>query len=300
MRHRVFWVVTVILALAFLTSIFEEASAVEVKVESAPIEIPFASDEGVPVAKVTINGKGPYAFIIDTGEEHLAVISPKLAAELGLPRAGTGETIDPTNNQKIVGPMFRATSLEVGGFRADNIEMFGLDAGVEGILGLPLFAAYLCEFQPAAGVIVLTKSELGSGNDRDIFDYTTPLGIPDFAMSVGGHARRVHPDAGNPGGLWIPRELTAGMEWLSPPVEIGKAGTIANTFSIFEGRLKSDLYLGKYVFKQPYVLVSEGNDHLNFGFRLFKQFQSITFDQKNHRVRFTRKNEVIELPQDRG
>ncbi|MBZ5720415.1 MAG: retroviral-like aspartic protease family protein [Acidobacteriia bacterium] len=264
--------------------------------EASAVEIPFTSDNGVPMVKVMVNGKGPYTFIVDTGEEHLAVINPKIAKDLGLPQVGMGETSDPTNNQKLQAPMFLAAGLEFGGFKAEKVEMFGLDVGLDGVVGLPIFREYLCEFQPASNRIVLRRASLPASNGQDIFSYTTPIGIPDMEMIIAGKALRVHVDAGNPIQMSFPKSMTAGFEWASAPEKIGEAGTIANRFSIFEGRLKTDLHLGRYVFRQPYVVVSDINGtHANFGFGFFKLFQSVSFDQKNRRVRFERDGAAIQI-----
>src|SRR5579872_2774643 len=63
------------------------------------LTVPFSANRGVPMVKVMVDGQGPYTFIFDTGEEHLGSISPKLAAELHLPKVGMGGTSDPTNGR---------------------------------------------------------------------------------------------------------------------------------------------------------------------------------------------------------
>ena len=247
------------------------------------------------MVKVMVNGKGPYTFIVDTGEEHLAVISPKIAKELGLPRVGMGETSDPTNNKKLHAPMFQAAKVEFGGFNAEQVQMFGLDVGFDGVIGLPIFKEYLCEFHASQNRIVLHRASLPASNGQDIFSYTTPIGIPDMEVPIAGKAVRVHPDSGNPGTISFPRSMLSGFEWASAPRKIGEAGTIANKFSIYEGQLKSDLHLGRFVFQKPYVVVSDiDGTHANFGFGLFKLFRSVSFDQKNRRIRFENDAEVIQ------
>jgi hypothetical protein len=268
--------------------------------ESSPdIEIPFNSDNGVAMVKVMVNGRGPYTFIVDTGEEHLAVISPKIAKELGLPQVGMGETSDPTNNKKLHAPMFQAATLEFGGFKSQRVQMFGLDVGFDGVIGLPIFKDYLCEVHAGEKRIVLRRASLPASNGRDIFSYTTPIGIPDMEMSIAGKAVRVHPDAGNPERISLPKSLTSDFQWTSSPVKIGEAGTIANRFSIYQGQLKTDLHLGRFVFQQPYVVVSDvGGTHANFGFGLFQLFRAVSFDQKNQRIRFENDEDVIQIGPD--
>ena len=48
---------------------------------------PMIERYGKPYVMVTINGKGPYRFVIDTGTGADAFVSPELADELKLPTA---------------------------------------------------------------------------------------------------------------------------------------------------------------------------------------------------------------------
>ena len=297
-RH-VFWVVLwLISAVASMTIVLSVPATATQPTESSPpaLEIPFDSDHGVPMVKVWVNGKGPFSFIVDTGEEHMGVISPKIANELKLPQVGMGKTSDPTNGHEVQGPMFQTATLEFAEFKSEKVQLFGVDAGVDGVIGLPIFREYLCEFQPANQRILLRRASLPETNGKDIFAYTAPEGIPDMGMAIAGKSVRVHPDSGNPGTISLPKKLGAGLEWAAPPVKVGEAGTIANKFSIFEGQVKTDLRLGQFVFPQPYIVVNDfSGTHANFGFGLFRLFRSVSFDQQNLRVRFESDKTTIKI-----
>jgi len=51
---------------------------------------------GRPYVMVTINGKGPFRFIVDTGTGGDAIITSELAQQLDLPLAGQARLNDPT------------------------------------------------------------------------------------------------------------------------------------------------------------------------------------------------------------
>jgi len=56
------------------------------RADTCPAEVPFAQPwPGAVVVPVTLNGMGPYSFLIDTGSSHTAV-SSRLAAQLEAPR----------------------------------------------------------------------------------------------------------------------------------------------------------------------------------------------------------------------
>jgi hypothetical protein len=297
-RHVFLFMLWLISAVAIVMLILAAPARAAQPAETSPfaLEIPFDSDHGVPIVKVWVNGKGPFAFIVDTGEEHMGVISPKIANELKLPQVGTGKTSDPTNGHEVDGPMFETATLEFAGFKSEKVQLFGIDAGVDGVIGLPMFREYLSEFQPANKRIVLRRASLPESNGKDIFTYTAPEGIPDMEMSIAGRPVRVHPDSGNPGTISLPKKLGAGLDWVAPPVKVGEAGTIANKFDIFEGQVKTDLRLGQFVFPHPYLVVNDfSGTHANFGFGLFKLFRSVSFDQQHLRVRFESDKNTIQI-----
>src|ERR1700736_1220338 len=57
-----------------------DAAAIRNGAHSAPLEL----RHGIPVVKVTVNGRGPFRFIVDTGTSVDAIVTPALAGELGL------------------------------------------------------------------------------------------------------------------------------------------------------------------------------------------------------------------------
>ncbi len=89
---------------------------------------------------VLINGKGPYRFIVDSGATR-TVISSRLAAELGLPSAGTVPLHSVGGESEV--PAVQIDNLYVGALPAKAIVAPVLDEanlGGEGILGIDTLA----------------------------------------------------------------------------------------------------------------------------------------------------------------
>jgi len=89
---------------------------------------------------VLIDGKGPFRFIVDSGATR-TVISSRLAAELGLPSAGTVPLHSVGGESEV--PAVRIASLYVGALPAKQIVAPVLDEanlGGEGILGIDTLA----------------------------------------------------------------------------------------------------------------------------------------------------------------
>jgi predicted aspartyl protease len=92
---------------------------------------------GRVVAPVTVNGQGPFRFIVDTGANRSAV-SSELAARLGLAPAGTDEVH--SVHGVSVAPVVRVDRLQYGGvsLNAAALPMLGGNvlAGEHGLLGV--------------------------------------------------------------------------------------------------------------------------------------------------------------------
>ncbi|WP_395644935.1 retroviral-like aspartic protease family protein [Terricaulis sp.] len=91
---------------------------------------------GRMVAGVTVNGRGPYRFIVDTGANR-SVISAGLAAELGLVSHGAGEVH--SVHGVTTAPLVRVERLQYGDMQLQNEELPLLQgavlAGEAGLLG---------------------------------------------------------------------------------------------------------------------------------------------------------------------
>jgi predicted aspartyl protease len=98
---------------------------------------PAAHDgQGRLVAPVTVNGQGPFRFIVDTGANR-SVLSRRLAAQLGLVPTGVG-TVHSIDNVSQA-PLAPITSLRYGALDLPSAPMPLLDgpvlAGEQGLLG---------------------------------------------------------------------------------------------------------------------------------------------------------------------
>lgn len=92
---------------------------------------------GRMVAPVTVNGQGPYRFIVDTGANR-SVLSQALATELGLSPIGTGEVH--SVHGVTVAPLVNVTSLSYGALPLPSEALPLLQgavlAGEQGLLGV--------------------------------------------------------------------------------------------------------------------------------------------------------------------
>ncbi len=96
---------------------------------------------GRPTAKVTINGAGPYDFLVDTGA-NTSVVAMRHVQALGAPLVGMTIVNGTTGSAEL--PMARIASLSTGAVKSANIEVAVLpDKALlrqDGILGGDVFA----------------------------------------------------------------------------------------------------------------------------------------------------------------
>jgi predicted aspartyl protease len=92
---------------------------------------------GRVVAPVSVNGQGPFRFIVDTGANR-SVVSQALAEQLGLPLNGSGEVH--SVHGVTVAPLVQVGSLEYGQLSLSTAAMPMLQgavlAGEHGLLGV--------------------------------------------------------------------------------------------------------------------------------------------------------------------
>lgn len=192
----------------------------------------------IPVVEVTIGGKGPYRFAIDTGAQGHGRISPALAEELGLPKVGEVGTPAP-GGAVATRPVYGATEVSVGAVSFKNVDLVAL-SGVRGPAG---------EWDGILGneLIQLLPLTLDYGNARARFggpglSEGLPIrfdsGIPVLPLEIAGQKFAVHFDSGNgAGGLFLDEAAAKELPLAGEPVERGRGRTSFGDFAIMEAPL---------------------------------------------------------------
>lgn len=106
-------------------------------------------DDPLLLVPVTVNGRGPYDFVVDTGASHV-VIDTALADELGLPRQnthaghGAGGPITAVETELAELCVARACAVDLAAVITD-LSAVSRAAGVliHGVLGYPFLSRYV-------------------------------------------------------------------------------------------------------------------------------------------------------------
>jgi predicted aspartyl protease len=245
---------------------------------------------GKPYVMVTINGRGPFRFVIDTGTGGDALVTPELAAELGLPSVGQATLSDPSGQGGKKVRILQIDSLNLAGVEFTNIRAvehsFFSEAGTaQGLLGFTLFKSYLLTLDFPARRVRLATGSLTADGEKSVLPFRLQAGVPVARLKVDGlEPVEAQLDSGG-GGLVLPEQLAARLKYDVAPVAYAEGQSICTKFEIKAARLGSDVKLGRYTFTHPVIEIHPAFPLVNFGSPPMQMF-SITFDQKSLLVRF--------------
>jgi Aspartyl protease len=263
--------------------------------DSPVAAVPMQFNGPMPVVEVMINGKGPFHFTIDTGAQMQAVVDSSVITQLNLQPNGQVRGGDPSGQNARVFDTVLLDSLSLGGVKFRNVTVLSQEPRmgpnaprVDGVLGFSLFSEYLLTLDYPRKQLRLSRGELPAANGADILPFENPRVIPVVEVSIGNSKMKAHIDSGNiVGGFILPTKLVDKLALASQPITVGRARTVSNEVEIKEARLSGTIRLGGFEFRQPTITFPSIADEVNIGLKTLRDF-SVTFDQKNKRVKFQR------------
>lgn len=199
----------------------------------------------IPVVEVTIGGKGPYRFAIDTGAQGHGRISTALAEELGLPKVG--EVGAPAPGGTVAArTVYGASEVSIGGVSFKNVDLVALSAvrgpAVEwdGILGNELI-----DLMPLTLDYGNARARFGGPGLSEGLPIRFDSGIPVLPVVIAGKEFTVHFDSGNAaGGLFLDEAEAKALPLAGEPVARGTARTSFGDFPIMEAPLTISATVG--------------------------------------------------------
>jgi predicted aspartyl protease len=251
-----------------------------------------------PFVMVTINGKGPFRFIVDTGTGGEAFITPSLAEQLDLPHVGQARLSDPSGKGSRRVPIVLLQSLQLAGVEFKGVkaavhELSDSDGRCQGLLGFVLFREYLLTLDYPNRQLRLTSGELAPDGEQSVLPFRMPDNIPVVSLLVGGARVEAQIDSGGTG-LSLPEEVASRMRFASDPASFSNSHSLSTRFEVKGATLSSDIQLGAYTFKNPFIEINPAFPLANFGSCPMKHF-AITFDQKKNLIRFDSRQQTQHL-----
>ncbi len=247
--------------------------------------------KGYFLVEATLEGLGPYVFMLDTGADCM-LVSPEIARRLSHQVETSTNSVRGANGEIATSPgVLRVNSLEIGSARLRGFEALVMDVDelanalgkhIDGVLGLPLFADCLLTLDYGTEQVWLSHGSLEPVDHREILPLK-PESIGEIDADLGGQTITFKIDSGFSREIGLPSSL--GLDFIRGPDRGSEIVTITGTHPQLEGILADDLYLGHHVIRYPSVAINGGSAKL--GSDLLRRF-AITFDQQNHRVQFAR------------
>lgn len=242
----------------------------------------------IPVVEVTIGGKGPYKFAIDTGAQGAGRISTALAEELRLPKVGEVGTPAP-GGEVATRPIYGAPEVSVGEVSFKNIDLVamarvrGPQGEWDGILGNELIALL-----PLTLDYGNSRARFGGPGLSEGLPITFDHGIPVLPIEVAGQKFKVHFDSGNgTGGLFLDEAVAKGLPLAGEPVARGTARTSFGDFPIIEAPLTISVTVGGTPLSLNAIGWPSPRPGGNLGSRAMAGL-SATFDAKSELARVER------------
>jgi len=260
---------------------------------------------GKPYVMVTIDGHGPFRFVIDTGTGADALVTPALAEQLGLPEVGHVKLSDPSGQGGKRVPAVLMKTLGLAGVQFSNVRAaesgFFTDSGFcEGLLGFTLFRDFLLTLDFPNRKVTLAVGALTPDGGKTVLPIRMPQGVPIATLKVDG-LKPVDAQLDSGGwGLILPESLASQLKYDVVPVAFASGQSVATCFTLKAAKLASDVKIGRYTFTHPVVEIHPAFPLVNFGSPPMQRF-AITFDQKNLLVRIlaTKKTFTLDAPPSR-
>jgi hypothetical protein len=250
---------------------------------SPMLEVPLERLVNRPLVRITVNGKGPFPFLIDA-EIPRTLIDRKFAESLKLKIPKNKET--PLVLELGVGsstiPMVPA---DVGDTAAIVPEL-GPAARPSGILTLDLWREQLVTINYRRWRMEIEPGALRPSG-RDTFTLTPPSRQLFVPLSIGGRQLMCHVDPWFTGGLLMPSAYLTQLPLAGQPRDGGTVSTRAGELAVREVNLSADAVVGGFVFSNPLVQFGGTDQVATMGSRWLTDFL-ITYDPANTRIRLER------------
>ena len=265
----------------------------EVVEQQTPLlSVPLQPYGPVYLVDVTINDRGPFKFVIDSGTPS-SIVDTSVIQELGL-------TVEDPIDGSI--PQVELAAVRLGSARFVDVaaqvrdfkEIWG-DGAPSGVLGFELFGERLVTLDLPLQKLVVRDGRLPAPDGREILGYKLQsiddvLGkrlVPTIEITVAGQPLNVELNPLGFGALALPKTYMDQFSLASESGVIGNSRNQDGVFPILGASLDGSMVVGGHHFEKPSIFFSDSFEYPSLGSGTLESFV-LTLDSAQQRVRVER------------
>jgi hypothetical protein len=254
------------------------------KSEGKPVVLSMELLAGRPLVRVSVNSKGPFAFLLSP-EAETTLVDRTLAAELHLKPQDPASGGSPLDVELELG----STKTTVPAALTDMAQFvpeFGPGARPRGVISLSVWKNQLVTIDYPGWRVTIEPGALPEADGREVFDlssareFTVPLVVAERSVPC-----RVDPSFS--GGILVPSSFVKELPLVGRSISRGSVKIPSGVFDVQEVRLAVSVKLGAFEFPNPVIEFSERLTTAIVGGQTLGGF-SITYDLTNGRARLER------------
>jgi hypothetical protein len=263
--------------------------------QPSTVMVPLTVSNGFPQIEVTLNGKGPFTFLVHPGAPATG-ITRKLASELGLESRKEEDSTDDLRRVVIDDLAIGTANFEsVSAIVWNPSDYFGPSADASGVVGFSLFENHLVFLDFPNDRLAIVADDHLRNDKNTVVPYEV---IPSDMIPGGGHQIMIPAQVASremnleinffsSGKFLFPLDLMEKLPLASEPGVIGMIRNEEGTFTIQGSSLNGDVELAGYSLNNPGVRFTEATDTSSIGFGALSEFR-IVIDQTNKLMQFRR------------
>ena len=249
--------------------------------QAEPIGIPLELLANRPIVRFTVNGQGPFAFLVAPSEPR-SLIDPELAETLKLRQPKSGPVPDLTVefgfgvNKTLKVPI---AVQDITRLTAD----FGREMRPRGVISLSAWKDHIVTVDYLQWRVSIEPGTLPEPNQKDVFALS-PSGELTLPLTIAEHTLQCHVDPLFPGALVLPMSVLVPQQIDGSFRAGGSFKTSEGMVRVQEARLATNVMLGPFELKAPLVLLADRGQAATVGTPWLGRF-AVTYDVTNARVR---------------
>jgi Aspartyl protease len=253
------------------------------------VVVPLELLQGRPVVSLTVNGAGPFRFLIDPAASS-SQLDVRLIEELKLRaperRNATGPSA--TADSRFVD--LQMGTLALSGVEVQPVDMasivpeFTAATRPRGLLGGSVWGEQLLTIDYPTWRVALAPDTLPEADGKDIFTLAARPADKAVGVTVAGTRVACELDLQSTAGLILPETFAKTLTFVKPPADAGSIRTRYGVLNVSEAQLADNAVLASAVFVRPVIQFTPQATVPIVGTAWLQDF-ALIFDLKNRRVR---------------